>query len=179
MCWPSQKAFFGGENAQPFDSTYKSTNSREILTNDGRLPPPVMVTLMRRLFTAAAIVVIACALFAGSGNALDLNSFRAQHGLPPLSASGALSGAARSHALNLAGRQRLDHSGFRQRVPHTSGAAAENVAFGCATEDCVIRMWAKSGRHRANMLRRDVTRYGLASADGGNGRRYWVLELGN
>jgi len=40
-------------------------------------------------------------------------------------------------------------------------------------------MWAKSGRHRANMLRRDVTHYGLASADSGNGKRYWVLELGN
>jgi hypothetical protein len=29
------------------------------------------------------------------------------------------------------------------------------------------------------MLRRDVTSYGLASADGSNGKRYWVLELGN
>ena len=112
-------------------------------------------------------------------HALDLNSFRAQHGLPPLSASGALAGAAYSHAHNLAARQRLDHSGFRGRVSLTTGAAAENVAFGCATEDCVIRMWAKSGGHRANMLRRDVTSYGLASADGANGRRYWVLELGN
>ena len=112
-------------------------------------------------------------------HALDLNSFRAQHGLPPLSASGALAGAAYSHAHNLAARQRLDHSGFRDRVSLTTGAAAENVAFGCATEDCVIRMWAKSGGHRANMLRRDVTSYGLASADGANGRRYWVLELGN
>jgi uncharacterized protein YkwD len=111
--------------------------------------------------------------------ALDLNSFRAQHGLPALSASGALAGAAYSHAHALARRQRLDHAGFRQRVPVTSGAAAENVAFGCATEDCVIRMWARSGRHRANMLSRNVTSYGLASAEGGNGRRYWVLELGN
>jgi uncharacterized protein YkwD len=111
--------------------------------------------------------------------ALDLNSFRAQHGLPALQASGTLAGAAYSHAHNLAGRQRLDHDGFRQRVALTSGAAAENVAFGCATEDCVIRMWARSGRHRSNMLRRDVTSYGLASADGSNGHRYWVLELGN
>jgi uncharacterized protein YkwD len=115
----------------------------------------------------------------GPAVALDLNSFRAQHGLPALSASGSLAGAAYSHAHNLAARQRLDHSGFRQRVSLTSGTAAENVAFGCATEDCVIRMWARSGHHRANMLRRDVTSYGLASADGGNGRRYWVLELGN
>ena len=128
---------------------------------------------------SAVLAGLACILFATPILALDLNSFRAQHGVPTLSASGSLAGAAYSHAQHLAGQQRLDHSGFRQRVSLASGAAAENVAFGCATEDCVIRMWARSGRHRANMLRRDVTSYGLASADGGNGRRYWVLELGN
>jgi hypothetical protein len=111
--------------------------------------------------------------------ALDLNSYRAEHGRPPLHTSAALAGAAYSHARSLAARHRLDHDGFRQRVPITSGTAAENVAFGCGTEDCVIRMWARSGGHRANMLRRDVTSYGLAFADGSDGRRYWVLELGN
>src|SRR6185295_17568370 len=92
------------------------------------------------------IVALASIVLADSSSALDLNSYRAQHGRPPLSPSGALSGAAYSHAQSLAGRQRLDHTGFR---------------------------------HRANMLRRDVTSYGIASAVGGNGRRYWVLELGN
>jgi uncharacterized protein YkwD len=132
----------------------------------------------RKLFTVA-FAGLACTLAAGSVLALDLNSFRAQHGLPPLSMSGALASAAYSHAHSLAARRHLDHAGFRQRVSLTSGTAAENVAFGCATEDCVIRMWARSGRHRANMLLRSVTSYGLASADGGNGLRYWVLELGN
>ena len=128
---------------------------------------------------ACTVLVGILFFFAAPALALDLNSFRAQHGLPALSASGSLTGAAYSHAHNLALRQRLDHSGFRQRVSLASGAAAENVAFGCATEDCVIRMWARSGRHRANMLRQDVTSFGLASADGANGLRYWVLELGN
>ncbi|HKS86444.1 MAG TPA: CAP domain-containing protein [Pseudolabrys sp.] len=127
---------------------------------------------------------IAAASFAGAqiltaAHALDLNSFRAQHGLPPLSHSGVLASAAYSHARDLATRRRLDHAGFRQRVSLTSGTTAENVAFGCATEDCVIRMWSRSGRHRANMLRRDITSYGLASAAGDNGMHYWVLELGN
>lgn len=122
---------------------------------------------------------LACTVLTPVAFALDLNSFRAQHGLPPLSHSGTLAGAAYSHAHSLAARQRLDHAGFRQRLSTTGGTAAENVAFGCATEDCVIRMWSRSGRHRANMLRRDVTSYGLASADGVNGRRYWVLELGH
>jgi len=29
------------------------------------------------------------------------------------------------------------------------------------------------------MLRGDVSAYGIASATGENGRRYWALELGN
>ena len=131
--------------------------------------------MRRGLFIVALILIV----LADSSSALDLNSYRAQHGRPPLSPSGALSGAAYSHAQSLAGRQRLDHTGFRQRVSIERGTAAENVGFGCETEDCIIRMWSRSGRHRANMLRRDVTSYGIASAVGSNGRRYWVLELGN
>lgn len=136
--------------------------------------------MMRARPSTLATLAVACALSTTPALSLDLNSFRAQHGKPALSVSGAaLTGAAYSHAQSLAARQRLDHAGFRQRVSLTSGAAAENVAYGCATEDCVIRMWARSGRHRANMLRRDVTSYGIASAVGANGKRYWVLELGN
>ena len=135
--------------------------------------------MVKRDLFAIAVAGLAAIVCVTPSFALDINSFRAQHGLPALQVSRTLAGAGYSHAHALAGRQRLDHSGFRQRVSLTSGAAAENVAFGCATEDCVVRMWARSGGHRANMLRRDVTSYGLASADGGNGRRYWVLELGN
>lgn len=133
----------------------------------------------RRPAILCVVAAAACALLVTPSFALDLNSFRAQHGRPPLSQSIRLTGAAYSHAQSLAARQRLDYSGFRQRVDVSSGPAAENVAYGCATEDCVIRMWARSGAHRANMLRRGVTSYGLASAEGTNGKRYWVLELGN
>jgi uncharacterized protein YkwD len=138
-----------------------------------------ILLMMRARPSILATLAVACALSTTPALSLDLNSFPAQHGKPALSVSGALTGAAHSHAQSLAARQRLDHAGFRQRVSLTSGAAAENVAYGCATEDCVIRMWARSGRHRANMLRRDVTSYGIASAVGANGKRYWVLELGN
>ena len=139
----------------------------------------ILLMMRVRPSTLASLVGSVCALSTTPALSLDLNSFRAQHGRPPLSASGALTSAAYSHAQSLAAGQRLDHAGFRQRISLTSGAAAENVAYGCATEDCVIRMWARSGRHRANMLRRDVTSYGIASAVGANGKRYWVLELGN
>jgi uncharacterized protein YkwD len=125
-------------------------------------------------------LALACIFFlATPAFALDLNSFRAANGRPALSVSASLSGAAYAHANDMASRKRLDHAGFRQRVPIAGGAAAENVLWGCDTEECAIRMWAKSGGHRANMLRRDVTSYGIASATGDNGKRYWVLELGN
>jgi hypothetical protein len=78
------------------------------------------------------------------------------------------------HAQSLAAQQRLDHSGFRQRVDVSSGPAAENVAYGCATEDRVIRMWARSGAHRANMLRRCVTQLGSRLG----GRDKWQALLG-
>ena len=57
--------------------------------------------------------------------------------------------------------------------------SAENVLVGCANEDCAIKMWARSAHHRANMLRGDVSLYGIGSATSAKGRIYWVLELGN
>lgn len=112
-------------------------------------------------------------------SALDLNSFRAQHKRPPLAYSAELAGAAYEHARDLAARRRLDHKGFRQRMNALASTAAENVSYGCETEDCAIRQWAKSPGHRRNMLMGGISRYGLASARGGDGRRYWVLELGS
>jgi len=111
--------------------------------------------------------------------ALDLNSFRARHKLPPLAVSAALSGAAYSHARDLARRGSLDHNGFRARLDAIASTAAENVLVGCADADCAFRKWAASSGHRRNMLMKGVSHYGLASATGANGRRYWVLELGN
>lgn len=126
---------------------------------------------------AAGIAGLCC--LAVPAFALDLNSFRAQHKLPHLHASAELMGAAYAHAHDLANRNHLDHAGFRERLGNISSTAAENVAFGCATENCVIRLWARSAGHRRNMLMKGITRYGIASARAENGRVYWVLELGN
>ena len=131
---------------------------------------------MRRALLAATLLTCATT----SAFALDVNSFRAQHRLPPLSHSAALAGAAYEHAHSLAKRERLDHDGFKQRVGRlVSGMAAENVSFGCEDQDCAIKQWARSAGHRSNMLLKGITSYGIASARGDNGRRYWVLELGN
>lgn len=122
--------------------------------------------------------VLACVI-ASPALALDLNSFRAEHKLPPLATSATLAGAAYSHAHDMARRNSLDHNGFKERARYSSGASAENVLWGCEDQDCAIRMWAKSPSHRRNMLMKGVSAYGIASATADNGRKYWVMELGN
>jgi uncharacterized protein YkwD len=132
-----------------------------------------------RLSVALIAAALCGAVAAAPAAALDVNSFRAQHRLPPLSVSAMLSAAAYSHAADMASRRTLDHKGFRERVGSISSTAAENVAYGCADEDCATRMWVKSAGHRRNMLMKGITHYGIASATSADGRRYWVLELGN
>jgi len=124
-------------------------------------------------------IFAAASLAATPALALDLNSFRAQHHLPPLSYSVTLSGEASADAYDLARRNHLDHNAFRARARTMSSTAAQNVLWGCETEDCAIRMWAKSAGHRRNMLMKGVSSYGLGSATAANGRKYWVLDLGN
>ena len=119
-------------------------------------------------------------LLSTPASALDLNSFRAQNGRPALAMSSTLAGLAYEQAQAMAGRSHLDHANFRARLGSIGGGLhAENVLVGCADEDCAIRMWSRSGGHRRNMLRGDVTAYGIASATGKNRRVYWALELGN
>jgi uncharacterized protein YkwD len=108
----------------------------------------------------------------------DLNTFRAQHKRPPLAMSATLSGLAYQQASLMAGRSQIDHKNFRQRIGPVGTTHAENVLVGCEDEACAIAKWAKSSGHRRNMLRGDVSAYGIASVTGANGRKYWALELG-
>ncbi len=134
---------------------------------------------MPRHFIATLALLATATASAAPARALDLNSFRAQHRLPPLSLSSTLAGLAYEQARSMTHRNRLDHNGFKQRFAFSGGTHAENVAFGCPDEDCAFRMWARSAGHRRNMLLRDVSAYGIASATAANGRTYWALELGN
>jgi hypothetical protein len=87
----------------------------------------------------------------------------------------ALYAAAQQHAYDMARRNSLDHAGFRQRRG-PAGAVAENVAVGCATEECARRMWMQSPRHRANMMLGGCQ--AVASAVSASGRRYWAMAIG-
>ena len=134
---------------------------------------------MRKTIAGAAIGAAALLLAAAPASALDLNDYRRAHKLPPLQYSADLAAAAQWHANDLARRNTLDHNGFRERVAVISSTAAENVSYGCETEDCAIRQWSRSSGHRRNMLMKGVSRFGLASARSERGRVYWVLIVGN
>jgi uncharacterized protein YkwD len=124
-------------------------------------------------------VLIALAIFVGWASptlADTLNSFRKAHGLPALHRSGNLQAMAQRHAHSMAARRSMNHDGFySQRGPR--GARAENVAYGCSTESCAMRMWRIPADTGANMLLSDVKSYGLASASGGRDR-YWCMIVG-
>ena len=122
------------------------------------------------------IVLASIAASASSALAETLNSFRHAHGLPALHHSGPLQAMAQRHARSMAARRSMDHADFYSEHGR-AGARAENVAAGCASESCVMTLWAESSGHRANMLLSDIRSYGLASAAGG-GTRYWCLVLG-
>ncbi len=126
-----------------------------------------------------ALVVTLALAAAAPALAFDLNAFRAQHGLKRLAVSGVLSAKARAHAADMARRRSMDHDGFIARMGGVGPAAAENVGVGCPSADCVFKLWAESSGHRANMLMAGLTHYGLGSAAGADGRRYWALELAN
>src|SRR5262245_7368758 len=80
----------------------------------------------------------------------SLNSFRRAHGLPALHRSAGLQAMAQRHARSMAARQSMDHDGFySERGP--KGARAENVARGCATESCAMRMWENSSGSREHV----------------------------
>jgi uncharacterized protein YkwD len=129
---------------------------------------------MRNITTISAIFYF----ITSPALALDLNAFRAQHGRPALSVSATLSGLAYQQAALMAGRSQIDHKDFRKRIGPVGSTHAENVLVGCDDEACAIARWAKSSGHRRNMLRGDVSAYGIASVTGSNGRKYWALELG-
>jgi hypothetical protein len=86
----------------------------------------------------------------------------------------ALASAAQECAASMASRDRLDHNGFKSRAKRY-GLRAENVAYGCATEECARARWWKSAGHARNMMLPGFKE--VASARSHSGRTYWCMEI--
>ena len=124
-----------------------------------------------------------------------LNSLRAQPqacgernwpAVAPLRPSPLLEQSARRYAVELAGRDRLDHTGaagttLRTRLREAGylmKSAGENLAGGPETLDEALGQWLASPAHCENLMAPDFQEFGLACAAGpGRLQRYWVLHL--
>ncbi|MGA7387773.1 MAG: CAP domain-containing protein [Pseudolabrys sp.] len=82
---------------------------------------------------------------------------------------------AQEHANDMARRGSMDHNGFASRARR--GARAENVAYGVNIKQQAIALWWGSSGHAANMRLSGCK--AVASAVGRDGKRYWVMVIGN
>jgi uncharacterized protein YkwD len=110
------------------------------------------------------------------------NESRLRNGLRALVINPRLTEAARLHAEQMAGWQRLAHTIEGARYPNIQSRlqaagyvyenAAENVAWNQRTASDVMRTWLNSSGHRANILDADVTEIGTAVAYSLKGEPY-------
>ena len=82
----------------------------------------------------------------------------------------------------MAARDRLDHEvlgAFGGRIaPSRAGRAAENIAYGYDSFEKTLDQWIASSEHRKNLLLRNASRVGVASARSATSHRtYWAMEI--
>ena len=100
----------------------------------------------------------------------DLNAYRAEYGLGPVSLVEKLNHASQIHAEDLARAGIISHEGTDgsthgdrvHRVGYNFTIAGENVATGQRSWDDVFQAWKDSPGHNENLLRPDVSEFGIA-----------------
>jgi uncharacterized protein (TIGR03000 family) len=110
-----------------------------------------------------------------------INAERDKAGLEPLKTDPKLNRAARSHSLNMAKQNILEHvldgkgsadrikdSGYRLRT------FGENCGVGSRTPAAAIQMWLNSPPHKENILTAEFTETGIGIATGKGGKKYFT-----
>jgi uncharacterized protein YkwD len=100
----------------------------------------------------------------------ELNAYRQSKNLPALTYNERLNRASEVHAKDLAQAGIISHTGTDgsghgdrvQRQGYYFSIAGENVATGQMSWDDVFDAWKKSPGHNENLLRNDVSEFGLA-----------------
>ncbi|MCP9493304.1 MAG: CAP domain-containing protein [Pyrinomonadaceae bacterium MAG19_C2-C3] len=115
-----------------------------------------------------------------------INRERAKLGLAPVELDGAMSSAAREHALDMADAGKLNHAGrdgsdtaMRARRVGVRGwqMLGENIAFNQGFDDPVafaVERWMKSVKHRENIANPAWTHTGLGIARKADGSVYFT-----
>jgi uncharacterized protein YkwD len=114
-----------------------------------------------------------------------ISGYRRNNGLTEVTVEPALMKLAEAQARAMAARDKLDHDvihGFAERIKgsgYDAKVAVENIGAGYHTLAEAFSGWRDSPPHRANMLRKGVTRLGIAAvyAPQSKYKVFWSLIL--
>ena len=140
-------------------------------------------TLTRGAVAAvAAVLLLAAPAMAAESPADQISSFRLKHGEVRVVRDATLDRIAMEQARAMAAKDELSHDvlgPFGRRVaPAKAGSAAENIAYGYDNFEKTLGQWIDSSGHRRNLLLRNASRVGIASARNASGKRtYWAMVI--
>ena len=114
-----------------------------------------------------------------------ISGYRQNNGLGPVAVDPALMRLASEQSRAMAQRDKLDHNAARSftdritRAGFPAKAAVENVGAGYHTLAEAFSGWRDSAPHRANMLKPEVTRMGIAAVYAPNSKYkvFWTLIM--
>jgi uncharacterized protein YkwD len=139
---------------------------------------------MKSLFVIWLSSILLCGSLAAaeSSPAELISAFRLKHGEGHVAVDATLNRIALEQAKAMAAKDSLDHSvlgSFSSRVaPAKAGRAAENIAYGYDSFEKTLDQWIASTGHRDNLLLRNASRVGIASARNATSHRtYWAMEI--
>jgi len=115
----------------------------------------------------------------------DLNRYRAENNLQPVRLDATLIAVSQSHAEDRAAAGKISHEGSDGlghgdrllTANYIYSIAAENVASGQKSWEQVFKAWQDSPGHNVNLLRDDVTEFGVAVSYNPKTSQsiYWVM----
>ncbi|MEV0129049.1 CAP domain-containing protein [Dactylosporangium sp. NPDC050688] len=114
------------------------------------------------------------------------NNYRTANGCGALRIDSRLVAAARAHSTDMVTNNFFSHTGsngstFVQReaaAGYTTGASAENIAWGYRSPQEVVNGWINSAGHRANILNCASVAVGVGVAYKADGTPYWTQDFG-
>ncbi|MDG6107529.1 CAP domain-containing protein [Dactylosporangium aurantiacum] len=114
------------------------------------------------------------------------NNYRTANGCGALRIDSRLVAAARAHSTDMVTNGFFSHTGsngstFVQRevaAGYTTGASAENIAWGYRSPQEVVNGWINSAGHRANILNCGSVAVGVGVAYKADGTPYWTQDFG-
>src|SRR5215475_10880268 len=132
--------------------------------------------------TAAGFLLLAAPAMAAESPAELISGFRLKHGEVRVVRDATLDRIAMEQARAMAAKDELSHDvlgPFGRRVaPAKAGSAAENIAYGYDSFEKTLGQWIDSSGHRRNLLLRNASRVGIASARTASGKRtYWAMVI--